>query len=111
MRRFPLALGATAAAGVLSLATAVTPALAASISTSTVYVSPAGTSTGGDTSCQTAGYSDINAAIAAVDTGGTVVVCAGTYKTQAVVTKPLTLTGDHGAYINEIGRATCRERV
>ncbi|HEY3955894.1 MAG TPA: right-handed parallel beta-helix repeat-containing protein [Streptosporangiaceae bacterium] len=106
MRRFPLALGATAAAGVLSLATAATPALAASTSTSTstVYVSPAGTSTGADTSCQTAGYSDINAAIAAVDTGGTVVVCPGTYKTQAVVTKPLTLTGDRGAYINAKGQ-------
>lgn len=86
----------------LACGVAATPALAAS--SSAVYVSPTGSSTGADTSCQTAGYSDINAAIAAVSSGGKVVVCPGTYKTQAVVTKPLTLVGAPGAEINAKGQ-------
>ena len=52
-----------------------------------------------DTSCKTAKYRDINTAIAAVSTGGTVIVCAGTYDEQVVVTKPLTLVG-RGATIS-----------
>ncbi len=102
MRKISRVLGAAAAAGVLSCGVAATPALAAGAST--VYVSPAGSSTGADTSCQTAGYSSINAGIAAVTSGGTVVVCAGTYMTQAVVTKPLHLVGEHGAVINAKGQ-------
>ena len=39
--------------------------------------------------------SSINGAIAQVRSGGTVVVCHGTYNEDAVVTKPLTLIGHH----------------
>jgi nitrous oxidase accessory protein NosD len=70
---------------------------------STLYVSPSGTHGAADTSCSTAGYSDINAAITAAKSGGTVVVCKGTYKTQAIVSKPLTLMGKSGAVINAKG--------
>lgn len=97
--RIPVTLGA--AVGLLALGAAASPALAA---TSTVYVSPAGSRSGADTSCHTAGYSDINAAISAVASGGMVVVCRGSYNTQAVVTKPLTLAGQRGAHIDATGQ-------
>ena len=71
----------------------------------TRYVSPSGHSGAAGTSCSTAAYSDINAAIAAASSGGTVVVCPGTYHTQVVVGKPLNLTGRNGAVIDAAGRA------
>jgi nitrous oxidase accessory protein NosD len=70
----------------------------------TLYVSPSGAHGNADTSCSTAGYSDINAAITAARSGGTVVVCKGTYVTQAVVNKPLNLIGKSGAVINATGQ-------
>jgi nitrous oxidase accessory protein NosD len=69
----------------------------------TLYVSPSGAHGAADTSCSTARYSDINAAIKAANSGGTVVVCKGTYDTQAIVSKPLTLTGKSGAVIDAKG--------
>ena len=71
----------------------------------TLYVSPSGTHGGADTSCSTAGYSSINTAITAASSGGTVVVCKGTYDTQAVVSKPLNLIGRSGAVINAKGQS------
>ena len=71
---------------------------------STVYVSPSGTSGAADTWCGSAGYSSINAAVAAVSPGGTVVVCPGTYDTQVIVSKPLNLIGRHGAVIDAKGQ-------
>ena len=68
-----------------------------------VYVSHHSAKHGADTSCNTARYRDINTAIAAVATGGTVVVCAGTYDEQVVVTKPLNLSG-RGATIDAKGQ-------
>jgi nitrous oxidase accessory protein NosD len=70
----------------------------------TLYVSPSGASGAADTSCSTARYSDINAAITAASSGGTVVVCKGTYHTQAIVSKPLNLIGKSGAVINAKGQ-------
>jgi parallel beta-helix repeat protein len=70
----------------------------------TLYVSPSGTTGAADTSCGTAGYSSINAAITAANSGGTVVVCRGTYDTQAIVRKPLNLIGKRGAEINAKGQ-------
>ncbi len=98
MRKVPIALGAAVSLLVLGLS-----AGAAQASTGgSVYVSPSANN-GADTSCSTAGYSNINAAIAAVGTGGTVVVCAGTYDEQVVVTKSLNLYG-YGATINAKGQ-------
>jgi hypothetical protein len=67
-----------------------------------VYVSHSAKN-GADTSCKTARYRDINTAIAAVSAGGTVIVCAGTYDEQVVVTKRLTLVG-RGATISAKGQ-------
>jgi nitrous oxidase accessory protein NosD len=70
----------------------------------TLYVSPSGTLSAADTSCGTAGYSSINAAITAASSGGKVVVCRGTYHTQVIVSKPLNLIGKQGAVINANGQ-------
>jgi parallel beta-helix repeat protein len=64
----------------------------------TVYVSA--NEHGADLSCGTAGYRTINAAIAAVSSGGTVVVCGGVYNEDVAVSKPLTLEGRSKATID-----------
>ena len=98
MRKIAMAL--VLAAGLLGFG-----AVAAQAGTATTrYVSPSGTSGAADTSCKTAGYADINAAITAASSGGTVVVCKGTYHTQAIVSKPLNLIGRSGAVINAKGQ-------
>ena len=98
MRKIAMAL--VLAAGLLGFG-----AVAAQAGTATTrYVSPSGTSGATDTSCKTAGYADINAAITAASSGGTVVVCKGTYHTQAIVSKPLNLIGRSGAVINAKGQ-------
>ena len=108
MPKVPIVLGAAASLLVLGLS-----AGAAAASTDggahvshLVYVSHSAKN-GADTSCTTAKYRDINTAIAAVSTGGTVIVCAGTYDEQVVITKPLTLIG-RGATISAKGQKPLR---
>jgi parallel beta-helix repeat protein len=67
------------------------------------YVSPHGSSRNAGNSCRTARFTSINAAIAAVRSHGTVIVCRGIYHTQAVIKKPLTLIGER-AVINAKGQ-------
>jgi parallel beta-helix repeat protein len=67
------------------------------------YVSPHGSSHNANASCRSARFRSINAAIAWVRSSGTVIVCRGTYHTQAVIRKPLTLIGEH-AVINAAGQ-------
>ena len=98
MRKSPIAL--SVAAGLLAFGA--TAAQASAVTTA--YVSPSGTSAGSDTSCRTAGYLNINTAIAATSAGGTVVVCRGAYDTQAVISKPLDLIGRPGAIVNAKGQ-------
>jgi hypothetical protein len=98
MRKVPIALGAAVSLLALGLSAGAAQASAGG----SVYVSPSANH-GVDTSCRTAGYSDINTAIAAVGPGGTVVVCAGTYDEQVVVTKSVSLYG-HGATIDAKGQ-------
>lgn len=98
MRKIAMAL--VLAAGLLGFGAAA--AQAGTVNTR--YVSPHGTSGAADTSCRTAGYSSINAAIAAASPGSTVVVCRGTYHTQVIVSKPLNLVGRPGAVINAKGQ-------
>jgi parallel beta-helix repeat protein len=68
----------------------------------TWFVSPTGASGAAGTSCATAAFSTINAAVTAAAAGDTVVVCAGTYKEDIAVAKALTLSGQ-GATIDATG--------
>ena len=103
MRRSVKRLLALAAGGGLAVAPllAATPALALP---STVYVSPAGSILNAGTSCLTAKYKLINVAMLAAASGGTVIVCPGTYTQDAVVLKPLTLQGQGAAIIDATGK-------
>ena len=86
-------------------------ASAADAASSTVYVSKHAHSGASDRSCSTARYRHINEAIAAAPRGGRVVVCGGTYKVQAVVTKSLALIGRHGATINARGQKPISKKL
>jgi Protein of unknown function (DUF1565) len=65
----------------------------------TLFVSPSGSSAGADTSCDTAGYSTIQSAVTAAPSGGTVIVCPGTYTENVVISQPLKLVGLDGATV------------
>jgi nitrous oxidase accessory protein NosD len=67
-----------------------------------LYVSPEANPGNSDRSCQTAAFATIQSAVNAARSGGTVVVCSGTYHEQVVVSKPLTLVGKQ-AIIDEAG--------
>lgn len=99
MHKISIALGAAASL----LALGATAGAAQASAGSTVYVSHLAASNGDDASCSTAKYSDINTAIAAAGSGGTVVVCPGTYDAEVVVTTPLNLVGRQ-ATINAQGQ-------
>ena len=102
--------GASAADAASS--TTLVGASAADAASSTVYVSKHAHSEAPGRSCSTARYRHINVAIAAAPRGGRVVVCGGTYKVQAVVTRPMSLIGRHGASSTPRARsrssASCR---
>jgi hypothetical protein len=104
MHKVPIALGAAAILLILGLSAGAAQAStgASKHVSHLAYVSNSAKH-GVDTSCKTAKYSDINTAIAAVGAGGTVVVCAGTYDEQVVVTKSLRLYG-RGATIDAKGQ-------
>jgi hypothetical protein len=74
-----------------------------------LYVSPWAKARGADTSCRSAAFRSIESAVKAAPAGDTVVVCAGTYHEQVVVSKPLSLLGQR-AVIDEAG-VTPRLRV
>ncbi len=58
-----------------------------------LYVSPNGSPANAGKSCESARYSSIGAAVNAAGSGGTVVVCHGTYHEDVLVNKSLNLTG------------------
>jgi nitrous oxidase accessory protein NosD len=76
----------------------------ASAAPSTVYVSPSGSASAADQSCGTAGYQSVQAAVDAVSSGGTVIVCAGTYDESVTVGQSLRLQGRPGATIDAAGQ-------
>ena len=80
---------------------AVTPASAAV--SPTLYASPSAAG-GAGTSCATAKYATISAAVAAATAGDTVIACAGTYTEDVVIPLALTLVGE-SATINATGLA------
>ena len=65
-----------------------------------LYVSRSGKTGAADGNCKSAAYSTVQSAVAAAPSGGTVVVCRGTYTEDVIVSAPLTLTGQHGAVIH-----------
>ena len=67
-----------------------------------LYVSPKAWPWAKDQSCRTAKFRTIQSAVNAAPAGGTVVVCAGTYREQVVLSRPLSLRGQH-AVIDETG--------
>jgi nitrous oxidase accessory protein NosD len=77
----------------------------ASAAPSAVYVSPSGSASAADQSCGTAAYQSVQAAVNAVSSGGTVVVCAGTYDGSVTVGQSLRLAGRPGATIDAAGQS------
>ena len=65
-----------------------------------LYVSPSGKSGAADRSCGSAAYSTVQSAVNAASTEATVAVCRGTYSEDVVISKSLTLRGQHGAVIH-----------
>jgi Right handed beta helix region len=106
MSKIKIAIAPALTAGLLAAgaATAVTVATAHAAPVTTHYVSPSGRAAARDVSCGTAGYSSVNAAIAASSRGGTVVVCPGTYHAEVMIRKPLNLIGRRGAVIDAAGQ-------
>src|SRR4051794_2202791 len=99
-------LTATALAGGLgltALALVAPAAESANTPSAVLYVSPTGTNGGGDTSCTDAGHSTVQSAVDTAQIGGTVVVCAGTYKESVSIRKQLTLSGQPNAVIDASG--------
>jgi parallel beta-helix repeat protein len=87
---------------VLLLAGSLVVASGVAAASTTWYVSPTGAAGAAGTSCTTASFGTINAAVSAAAAGDTVVVCAGTYKEDVAVAKALTLAGE-GATIDATG--------
>ena len=106
--RFILPGPATLVAGVAAVAGAALPAAAATpahASHSLLYVSKHSSARATDSSCTSAAFGSIGSAVSAVATGGTVVVCAGTYNEDVHITKSLTLVGSSGhPVVNAAGR-------
>jgi parallel beta-helix repeat protein len=96
-------LGAAAVAALAVPAMAATRTRAGS-SPSTVYVSMHAAAGAADTSCGSAAYRSIGAAVSAVARDGTVVVCGGSYREDVMVTKPLSLLGRPGTVIDAAGK-------
>jgi hypothetical protein len=76
-----------------------------------LYVSPSGKTGAADRNCRSAGYSTVQSAVNAAPSGGTVVVCRGSYTEDVVISGPLTLTGNHGSTIHgsPTTTATCQQ--
>lgn len=96
--------GGAGAALLLSGGVAFAVATPASASTgATIYASPSAAD-GTGTSCATATFTTISAAVASAAAGDTVVACPGTYTEDVVIQIPLTLTGE-SATIDATGLA------
>jgi nitrous oxidase accessory protein NosD len=65
-----------------------------------LYVSPHGVAGAADTTCDSAAYSRIQAAVDGAPAGATVVVCRGSYKEDVIISVPLKLVGQTGAVIH-----------
>jgi nitrous oxidase accessory protein NosD len=68
----------------------------------TLYVSKNASPSSAGRSCRSATFTTVRSALKAAPAWSTVVVCRGTYHEQVVITKPVSLAGQH-ATINEKG--------
>jgi nitrous oxidase accessory protein NosD len=93
------ALGGSVASALVVLLAALSTASGSNAAPSTIYVATKAKASAPGTSCLTAKYSSVNAAIAAAAPGATVVVCNGVYRTQVVVSKPVVLAGEHATIL------------
>lgn len=69
-----------------------------------VYVATNAKANASDRGCSSAAYNTISAGVSAVDRGGEVVVCGGTYHEDVAVTKRLWLAGESRAVIDAAGQ-------
>jgi hypothetical protein len=97
--------GVAGAAALAAVSIAVPAAQSAPTKSAILYVGPGGGAAGSNTSCATAGYTTIQTAVDAAEVGGTVVVCAGTYKESVNIHQQLTLQGQPGAVVDATGQA------
>jgi nitrous oxidase accessory protein NosD len=88
--------------GVLVAQAGVASASAQWFSGKTLFVAPSGNQNNDGKSCYSAGFSTIQSAINTAPDGATIIVCAGTYHEQVVISKPLSLVGQH-ATIDQSG--------
>jgi parallel beta-helix repeat protein len=88
-------------AATVALATALAPSALAGGSP-TLYVNASTVATDSDSSCTSAAYSTISAAVSAAASGSRIVVCRGVYAEDVTVSKPLTIVTD-GATVNAAG--------
>lgn len=95
MKKFRLA----SRLSLLGTAAALAIAVAPSMASATTRTAPARAAA----SCNTGAFSSLNDAVAAAPSGGTVIVCPGTYAGNVLVDKPLTLIGN-GATIDASGQ-------
>jgi parallel beta-helix repeat protein len=98
-----LLVGAAATAAMAIPAVAATAAQPAN-SHSKVFVSTRGKAGARDISCGTAAFRSIGTAVSAVASGGTVVVCGGTYHEAVQLAKPVSLLGQGQAEIDAVGQ-------
>jgi len=96
-------------AAITGVALACAPTMTASAATAIIYVSPTGAATAAGTSCSSATYSSINAALAKALPGDTVVACAGTYREDVLVRTPFVTLVGQSATINAAGLAGSAE--
>jgi nitrous oxidase accessory protein NosD len=81
---------AVCAASAAALVGASSPAIAGG---GALYVAPNGTPSNAGKNCESPTYSSIGDAVAAAPSGGTVIVCGGTYHEDVLVQQPLKLIG------------------
>lgn len=90
------------AAGVLVAQAGAASASPQWFSGKTFFVAPSGNQNNDGKSCQSAGFSTIQSAINTAPDNATIIVCAGTYHEQVVISKQVTLVGQH-AIIDQSG--------
>jgi parallel beta-helix repeat protein len=99
-----LGLGVSVAAAAMAAPAMASTSVHAGSSRSVVFVSTHGRAGARDTSCSSARFKSIRAAVSSVARGGRVEVCAGRYHEDVLISKGVSLQGHRGAVINAAHR-------